>query len=286
MGWKRTVLADYDQSGIADGATLAVIKLPKSVISAIHLRLSGTGGSGTPAVDDLIATLKVKTDKGYVTDLRSEDAHALALKKCGTHSTVTNATGAYSATDQHLYFGRKPRDRALMLNLLNSNIRSLELTFGTLVATTAWATGTVVLTVTLEEWVGALPSEYKGFLSEKEVESKATGTGKTVFELFQGNKLAGALITISAIATVRQVTVSDKKESVSFGKVNFRDLLNLDNMEAHKDTVETLIAHWQFYDEELNLTQLPDLSKVSDPILALERGATTTTSRVVQQDLL
>ncbi len=286
MGYKRTVLADYDQKNIADGATIEVIKLPKALISAIHLRLSGDGGSGSPAVDDLIATMKVKTDKGYVTDLRSEDAHAIATKKCGTHPTMTNAMGAYSETNQALYFGRKPRDQALMIDLRESTVRSIELTFGTLIDTTAFATGTVVLTATIEEWIGVRPEEYKGFLSEKEVENKATGTGKTVFELFQGNKLAGALLTISAIDTVRQVTVSDKRESVGFGKINFRDLLNLDNMEAHKDTVETLIAHWQFYDEELTLVELPDLSKVSDPILALERGTTTTTSRVVQQDLV
>ena len=286
MGYKRTVLADYDQKNIADGATLEVIKLPKALISAIHLRLNGDGGSGTPACDDLIATMKVKTDKGYVTDLRSEDAHAIAMKKCGTHPTVVTATGAYSSTNQSLYFGRKPRDRALMLNLTDNKVRVLELTFGTLIAVTAFATGTVKLTVTIEEWIGALPSGYKGFIGSKEVEDKATGTGKTIFELFSGEKLMGVLITISAIATVRQVTISDKKESIIFGKVNFRDLLDLDNMEAHKDTVETLIAHWQFYDEELTLVELPDLSKVSDPILALERGTTTTTSRVVQQDLV
>jgi hypothetical protein len=286
MGWKRTVLADYDQKGIADGATIENIKLPQAVISAIYLRLNGTGGSGTPAVDDLIATMKVKTGNGYVTDLRSADAHAIAKKKCGTHPKVTNATGAYTETNHALYFGRKPRDRTLMLDLRGSNVRTLELTYGTLIATTAWATGTVKLSVTIEEWVGTMPSEYKGFLSEKEVEDKATGTGKAVFDLFQGNKLAGILITISAITTVRQVTVSDKKESVTFGKVNFHDLLNIDNSESDKDSVETLIAHWQFYDENPDFPELPDLSKVSDPIVALERGTTTTTSRVVQQDLV
>lgn len=283
--WKKTVLADFDEAGIGDSETSKIVKLPKAIISAIILRLHGTGGSGTPAVDDLIATMKLKTDKGYVTDLRSEDAHAIARQICGTHPTVTNATGAHTEVNQHLYFGRKPRDRSLMLNLLNSNVRTLELTFGTLIATTAWATGTVKLTVTIEEWIGSLPSELKGFISMKEVEDKATGTGKTVFELYQGNKLMGALITISAITSVRQVTIGDKKESVIFAKVNFRDILNIGNIENDLDTAETLIAFLPFYDKQKDLMDIPKLD-MSDPILALERGATTTTSRVVQLDLL
>jgi len=285
MGWKRTVLADHDQTNIADGATSHIVKLPKAVISAIHLRLSGTGGATSVAVDDMIATLKVKTEKGYIVDLRSADAHALARKICGTHPTVTNSDGAYSETTQSLYFGRKPRDRTLMLNLLDSNVRFIELTFETLIDAAAFATGTVRLTVTIEEWIGALPDECKGFVATKEVEDKATGTGKTVFELF-AEKTMALLVVISAITTVRQLTLSDKKESIVFGKVNFRDLLNIDNMEADKETAETLVAQWQFYDKQKDLVSIPDLTKLSDPILALERGATTTTSRVVQQYLL
>jgi len=285
MAWKKTVLADYDEKGIADGATLEVVKLPKSIISAIYLRLSGTGGSGTPAVDDLIATMKVKTDKGYVIDLRSADAHAIAKQICGTHPTVTNASGAYSETNHHIYFGRKPRDRTLMLDLRNSNVRTLELTFGTLIATTAFATGTVKLTITIEEWIGSLPSEYKGFISMKEVEDKATGTGKCTFELFQGNKLMGVLITVSAITTVRQVCISDKKKTVVFAEVNFRDILNIGNAENDLASAESLIAFLSFYDKQKDLMELPILD-MSDPVLTLERGSTTTTSRVVQLDLI
>jgi len=283
--WKKTVLADFDEAGISDGSSAEIVKLPKAIISAMHIRLHGTGGSGTPSVDDLIATMKVKTNKGYVTDLRSEDAHAIAKQITGTQPTVTNATGAHTEVNQALYFGRKPRDRSLMLNLLDSNVRTLELTFGTLIATTAWATGTVKLTVTIEEWVGALPSEYKGMISMKEVEDKATGTGKTVFELYQGNKLMGALITVSAITSVRQVTVGDKKESIIFAKVNFRDILNIGNAENDLSSAETVIAFLPFYDKQKDLMDIPKLD-MSDPILALERGSTTTTSRVVQLDLL
>lgn len=284
-GWKRTVLADWDEGAIADSDTSKTIKLPQAIISSIHLRLSGTGGSGTVAADNLIATAKVKTDKGYIFDMRSADMHILARALTARKPTITNGTSAYSETNHSIYFGRHPKDKMGLLDLRNSNVRLIELTFGTLIATTAFATTTVKLTVTIEEWVGELPAEYRGFISAKEVEDKATGTGKCVFELFSGDKLLGVFINISAITTVRQVTITDKKESVNFGKANFRDLLNLHNAEYAVDTVETLNALWKLVDwADMLTTQLPLLS-MSDPILAIERGATTTTSRVVQLSL-
>lgn len=287
MGFKRTVLADYDEKGVGDTDTLEIVKLPQGVFSAIHIRLSGTGGAGTPAVDNLIATTKFKTDKGYIFDMRSADMHILARKITGRKPTITNATGAYTEVMQHIYFGMKPKDKRLMLDLRNSNVRLMELAYGTLIATTAWATGTVRLTITIDEWIGALPAEYRGYLSYKEVENKATGTGKTTFELFSGNRLAGLFINVGTITTVRQVTISDKKESVIFGKANFRDLLNIHNIEdLNIDAVETLYALWAFIDrDDRSIPTLPHLT-MQDPIASIERGTTTTTSRVVQIDLL
>jgi len=283
MPWKTTVLTDYDEKGIADSATIEIVKLPQAVISAIHMRLSGTGGSGTPAVDNLLATTKIKTEKGYVFDMRSADMHVLARKKCGRKPTITNASGAYTSVNHSIYFGRFPKDKALMMNLMNSNVRQMELTFGTLIATTAWATGTVKLTITIEEWLGA--NEIKGFLGAKEVEDKATGTGKCTFELFQGGKLAGLLINVGTITTIRQVTIGDKKESVIFGKANFRDLLNIHNIEfLNIDAVETLYAYWSFLDKK-DIADLPLLT-MSDPVVTIERGATTSTTRLVQEDLV
>jgi len=286
MPWKRAVLADWDEGAIGDSDTTKAIKLPQALISSIHLRLSGTGGSGTPAVDNLIATAKVKTEKGYIFDMRSEDMHLLARAISGRKPDITNATSAYSATNHFIYFGRKPRDKALMLDLRNSNVRLLELTFGTLIATTAFATGTVKLTVTIDEWVGNPPPQYKGFMSCKEVENKATGTGKAVFELFSGNKLMGLFINIGTITTIRQVTISDKRESVVFGKVNFRDLVAEHNHYFRPDTAETVNALWALWDNSDNFDTLLPVLSMADPVCSIERGSTTSTSRVVQLDLV
>jgi hypothetical protein len=286
MAWKKSILADWDEGGLLDADTSKTIKLPPSVISAIHLRLSGTGGAGAVAVDNFIATVKVKSDKGYIFDMASADMLVLARAITGRKPTITNAASAYSETNQSIYFGRHPRDKTFLLDLTKSNVRTMEVTFATLVAATGFATGTVKFTVTIEEWLGDLPPEYKGFISSKVVEDKATGTGKCIFELFSGVKLIGALINIGTITTVRQCTISDKSEKIMFGKANFRDLLNIHNHENAVDAVETLNALWRLADwTDLFNTELPMLS-MSDPVLSIERGATTTTSRVVQLSVI
>ncbi len=285
MGWKRQVLAKWDQQGLADGDTLKSLTLPKALIASILITLFGTGGSGTPALDTdptMITRVKVKTKKGYQYDATGTQIRTIARKICGTIPTVTNATGAHSELNAPLYFGRKQRDRRLMLDLTEDNIRSLELNFGTLIATTAFATTTVKMTITCDIWVGSKPSGYKGFIGWKEVEDKATGTGKTVFDLFKAVKLAGLLIEVATITTVRQVTLSDMEESFIWGKINWRDLMNLDNWESDKATAETTLAIWAFWDDEDDMTDVPDLSKVGDPILSIERGGTTTITCLVQ----
>jgi len=286
--WKETVLTDYDEAGISDSATIEVVKLPQALISAIHIRLSGTGGSGTIALDTdptLITRVKIKTSKGYVVDATGTQLRTLARKITGTIPKVGNNTDAYSELVIPIYSGRKVKDKALMLDILNDVVRQMEISFGTLIATTAFATGTVRLSINIVEWIGDKPKQYKGYLGFKEVEDKATGTGKATFELFQGNKLAGLLIEVVTITTVRQVTVSDKKESIQFAKANWRDILNKDNSENDKETAETTWAHWEFYDEGEELEALPDLSKVSDPVCTIERGTTTTVTGVIQQEL-
>jgi len=285
MGWKTQVLADWDQAGIADTDTGKTVKLPQALIGNIQIVLQGTGGSGTIALDTdptMITRVKVKSDKGYVYDATGTQIRAIARKLLGTIPTITNGTGAHSLLEIPLYFGRKRRDRRLMLPLQNSTVRTMEVSFGTLIATTAFATGTVKMSVVIEYWVGALPSGYRGFIGWKEVEDKATGTGKAVFELFQGEKVAGLLIEVVTITTVRQVTLTDKKESFVWGKINWRDLMNRDNTENDKETPETTWAVWDFWDDEDDLPDVPDLSKVAEPVLTIERGATTTVSGVIQ----
>jgi hypothetical protein len=283
MPWKRQVLVDFDQASIADAATSQTVKLPQTIIGAIYIKLSGTGGSGTIAVNNLMTPIKVKTDKGYICDIQSADLKSLARALAGTIPTTGNNTGALSWTNQALYFGRWPRDRAYMLDLRNAVVRQIEITFGTLVAATAFATGTVVLTVEIDEWVGAPPSEWKGCIGWKQVVDQATGTGRFNQDLFQGYRCPGILVYIGTTTTVRQCTLSDKKQSIIWGVEEFLDMLDFHNSEFNPDTAETHYALMYFWDFRENAdTTYPDLSMVSDPAFTIERGTTTTTVRLVQ----
>lgn len=281
-GFKKSVLVDWDQGAIADAATSQIVKLPQALISAIHIRLSGTGGSGTPAVDDLITELKVKTDKNYIYDMLSADCHVLEKHLLGTQPTVTNASGAYTETNHSIYFGRFVRDQSYMLDLRSSNVRQLELSFGTLIASTAWATGTVVLTVTIDEFIGQ--PALKGCIGWKLVDNKVTGTGVIPFDLYQGYVTVGILCYVGTITTVRNCILSDKKKSVIFALANFRDLMNQGNAEDNTATADSLYALMKFWGDEGDPTptQFPDLSMLSDPAFIIDRGTTTTTTRVHQ----
>ncbi len=287
MGWKRTPLTNCNEKAIGDSDASAQITLPQANISAIHLRLSGTGGAGTPAVDALLSNVKIKTDKGYIWDMDAADMHILARKISGRKPTITNATGAYTEVCHSIYFGRKVKDKALILPLVGNSVRQMEITFGTLIAATAWATTTVKLTVVIDEWVGDLTSEWRGYLTAKTAEgvAKATGTGLTSFDLFKGNKLAALLINVGTITTIADMEVTDSKGSISFGKVKFRDLLNINNAESNPDTAETLYALWSFFDFEDILGDLPNLGLLSDPILNVDRGTTTSTLKAIQREL-
>jgi len=286
MPWNRHVLSKWDEAGVADGDTSKIIELPKGIYAAVYLRLAGTGGAGAVAIDDYIATCKVKTDKGYIVDMRSADMLKLARAITGRKPTITNGAGVYSETNQSYYFGRKERDKCLLSDIRNSNVRQIELTFAALIAATGFATGTVKLTVMVDEWVGELPAQCIGFIGAKEVENKATGTGKTTFDLNKGNKLAGIYLNIGTITTVRQVRIGTDKIPDLFGAMNFRDILNLHNAQNNVDTVETLDALWSMYNLGEALDQLPNLNSDSDFIVELERGVTTTTSRLVQLDVV
>lgn len=286
MPWKTSILAEWDEGAIGDADTTKIVKLPQALISSLQVRLSGTGGAGAVAVDAFIATSKVKSDRGYIYDARSADMQKIARALTGRIPTITNGAGVYTETNQILFFGKVKRDKSLMLDLRSSNVRQLELTFATLIAATGFATTTVKLTVTIDEWIGSPDSSYVGFISTKEVESKATGTGKAVFYLFKGDKLAAIFVNIGTITTVRQITISDDKQTSIFGQMNFRDMVNQHNQWFNVDTVETLDALWPLWSyEDVFNTALPVLD-MSDPIVSIERGATTSTSRVVQLSLL
>ena len=285
MGFIPFVLQAYSQQIVADTGA-PTIKIPEGVYGDIQIRLSGTGGSGTVVLNTdptLITRLKLKKGSQYLVDATGTQLRALARNKNGCIPTVTVATSAYSELVVPVYFGRYARDKSGLF-IAGQNCQ-IELTYGTLIATTAFATGTVCITVFGSQWVGALPPEYKGAMGCMEVEDKATGTLRAIWDLHTGRKTFGFLIEVVTITTVRQVRIQNSDSKPVLAESEWRDILNSDNYEQNKETAETTLAVWKFYNEVGALEELLDLSILRNPQLVMERGATTTVTCMNQLDL-
>lgn len=282
------VLSNFSGQIVDDaGAAAATIKLPEGIYSSVFVRLSGTGGSGSVALNTdptLINRMRIKKGAQYIVDATGTQLRALARHKSGTIPTVANNAGAYSELVVGHYFGRQPRDKVgLFVAGKNSQI---ELVFGTLIAATGLATGTVTITVYGDMWVGPLPPTCKGALGCLEVADIATGTLRVVQDLHRGRKVSGFLIEVATITTVRQVRFANRNMNPLIAEQEWRDILNHDNYSNDKETAETTWAVWMFYNKwNDQLDDLPDTNLLTDPVLIIERGATTTVTGIIQLDL-
>lgn len=287
MGFIPFVLSTYSSQIVGDtGAPAQSIKLPKGVYADVHMRLSGTGGSGTVALDTdptMITRFKIKKSNEIIVDTTGTKLRALARKKTGTIPMVTEGTSAYSELVVGHYFGRHPYDKAGLL--IADDATFIEASFGTLVAATAFVTATVAVTIFGQMWVGPLPAEYVGTLGCVEVEDKATATGRGVFNLHKDVKISGLLIEVATITTVGEVTLQNTDGKPVLMVQQWRDILNADNEKSDKDTAETTLAVWDFAGSSDKMPALPDLSRLTDPVLVVERGATTTVVSVDQLTL-
>lgn len=288
MGFKPFVLTNFSGQIVGDtGAEATTIKLPDGIYSSIWVRLSGTGGAGAVALDTdptLINRFKLKRGSDYIVDATGTQLRMLANQKAGTIPTVTNGAGVYSQLIVGHFFGRRPYDKAGLFKAGSNS--QIELTFGTLVAATGLVTGTVTITVYGIQWVGSMPSECVGALGCCEVEDKATGTLRAVFNLHKGRKISGFLIEVATITTVRQVRLGNANGTPILLEQEWRDILNAHNTESDLDTAMTTWAVWRFYDKNSKeFEELPDTNALTDPVLVIERGATTTITGAIQLDL-
>lgn len=152
--FQKTIIEDG--LAVADAATSVTVNLPRSNrISEITTILRGTGGSGTPACEALITKMEIIADGvSHIIDASNQQLRdIMQMKLGGNRDEILNATGAATRVVTSLYMGRYKHDPNMMIPAyLFSNLQ-LKLTFGTLIATTAFATGTVKLDVFCDELV-------------------------------------------------------------------------------------------------------------------------------------
>lgn len=152
--FQKTIVADGQ--AIADADTSVTINLPRSNrISSVGFTLRGTGGSGTPAVEALITKIEVVADgvSHVINASNLQLRDIMQMRQKGQRNEVVNATGAATRVTTDIWMGRYKHDYQMMIPAYLFSTLHLKLTFGTLIATTAFATGTVKLDVFCDEMV-------------------------------------------------------------------------------------------------------------------------------------
>jgi len=287
MVFKETRVKDAE--AIADAATDYECDLPKALISALHIRIHGTGGAGAVALAyTMLTNVRIDTD-GKDTKPMDESSAQLARRSGileGIPQAPTSSAGAYSDIPLNLYFGTEKRDKRMMLDLRGCSKRKLKLTFdAVLVAATRFAAGAPKFTLIAVVWIGNPPIEYVGkHIRQEQILSQATATGDFGpwynTPLYQNGQLAFLDITVSAVTTVENVELTAKNDKISLINEHFRDIMGRMNFERHLDTALTLTAYydWMFLDRyKTQIEELPSCDLLEDTKLVIERGATTTT---------
>lgn len=276
-----------DQASIADTDTDYSCKLPKALIAALYVIISGTGGSGAALAYSMVTKVKIDADKhGKMLELSADQLVRRAGIKHGTPFAVQNNNGAYSQIAFPIYAGNRPRDTRAMYDLKKCSKRAFELTFDAVLfnATTRFTTGTIKITIVAIVWAGAKPAGYRGYIKQEQAVSRATGTGDLKIEddmpLDKRGHYVDVDITVSDVTSVENVLWTGNSETLQLINEHFRANLLRVNYERDLSAALTLNGFWDWSFINKSRDQfrdLPNCDKISDTTLVIERGATTTT---------
>ena len=152
--WQKTTVEI--NKALADGATSVTIEIPNANrLGEVSWMLHGTGGAGTPACEGLITRAELTANGvSSIIDLTNVQARDISqMRNRGIRSEVLNTTSGATRVTTKVLMGRFKHDPEVILPAYRFNTLKLKLTFDTLIATTAFATGTVQLDVFVDELV-------------------------------------------------------------------------------------------------------------------------------------
>ena len=221
MTWQKLIVAEGKAIADADGSV--TIDMPRSNrIGEIAFTLRGTGGSGTPAAEALITKIELigNGNSSIVACNNSQIRDITQMRMNGMRSEVVNATSAATRVTTNVFMGRFKHDPVCILPSYLFSTLQLKLTFGTLIATTAFATGTVVLDVFVDEFVkdGSEPADSQCIIQKyTEVEAFTAATsGDRQVKLQRGHSIAAIYV---AAAGTDGTSISKFKVSLNNGAV-------------------------------------------------------------------
>lgn len=199
MSWQKVIVAEGQAIGDADSSV--TFDLPRSNrIGEVSFILRGTGGSGTPAVEALITKIEIigNGNSSIVSANNQQIRDIMQMRAKGMRAEIVNATGAATRVTTNIWTGRYKHDPVVILPSYRFSTLQLKITFGTLIAATAFATGTVAMDVFVDEFVkdGSEPSDSDLIIQKyNEVESFTSGaSGDRQVKLQRGHSIAGVYV--------------------------------------------------------------------------------------------
>ena len=197
--FQKTIVADGQ--AVADADTSVTINLPRSNrIAGVGWILRGTGGSGTVLCEAIITKAEIIADGvSHIIDASNVQLRdIMQMRMKGQRNEVVNATGAATRVVTDIWMGRYKHDASMMIPAYLFSTLQLKLTFGTLIATTVFATGTVKLDVFCDELVvdEEDPADEEMFIQKiVEVEGFTAATsGDKKVELQRGHLIAALYV--------------------------------------------------------------------------------------------
>ena len=281
--WLKTILEDH--TAVADAATSKTINLPTSnMIGKIDIRISGDGGAGTPDVEALVTKVEVIANgSAVIKSLSGEDLRRIATFDTGVVPEVTNATGAATGCTYPVNFGRYIHDLLCMLPAKIFKTLQLKLSFGTLIAATGYATGTVKCDAVCEEYVSNDDPLSKLILKDTEVESHTSAAQTKDITLPLGNRYRRVMV----FCTNGQTDLTEIQVRVNNGAViplttRFDISCNEDSWEYLLQTAFTDVTMVDF-DKRKDLSGCLVSSRFNDLKLRYSEAAGSTIRTVAQE---
>lgn len=158
--YQKTIVAKADAVSIDDAATSHEVALPlANFIDKVTIILQGTGGSGTVDIENIIKSVSIiaSSNSAIVSTAPSGGNRQMRdiyqFRNNGVRSTLKETTDGDSKVITAIMMGRVKHDPLVTLPAFLFSSLTLKVTFDTLIATTAFATGTVKMTVIVEEYV-------------------------------------------------------------------------------------------------------------------------------------
>lgn len=281
--WLRTILEDH--VAVGDAVTSKSVNLPTSnFIGSLDIRLSGTGGSGTVALDDIITKVEVIANgSAVIKSLSGGDLRRIATFDTGVVPEIVEGTSAAAGITVPVSFGRYVRDLLCMLPAKIFKTLQLKITTGALIAETVFAAGTVKLDVVCEEYVSNDDPLSKLILKDTEVESHSSAAQTKDIELPLGNRYRRAMVfCTNGQDDLTQIQVRINNGAVIPLTTRYDISLNEDTLEYKLNAAFTDVTMVDF-DKRGDLSGCLVSSRFNDLKLRYSEAAGSTIRTVTQE---